>query len=111
MNVGRRIGEIRAGRGLTQEQLAEMLDVTLRHLQAVEGGSENLTVKTLARIATLWTSASRCFSSPRRHQNQSADGQRLRRPPLITIRQRRHGLAHLVPSALLRIPASRAKSR
>jgi transcriptional regulator with XRE-family HTH domain len=52
MNVGRRVGEIRAERGLTQEQLAESLDVTLRHLQAVEGGSENLTVKTLGRIAS-----------------------------------------------------------
>jgi len=50
-NVGRRIAEIRAARGLTQEQLAERLDVGVRYIQTVEAGSQNITLKTLVLFA------------------------------------------------------------
>jgi transcriptional regulator with XRE-family HTH domain len=45
--VGRRIAELRIAKGLTQEQLAERLDVATRWVQGVEGGAENLTLGTL----------------------------------------------------------------
>lgn len=51
--VGRRIAELRQGRGLTQEQLAEQASVTTRYVQSVEGGSENLTLETIAKLATI----------------------------------------------------------
>lgn len=50
-DVGRRIAELRAARGWTQEQMAEALDVNLPYLQRIEGGRENLTVRSLARLA------------------------------------------------------------
>lgn len=51
--VGRRIAELRQGRGLTQEQLAEQAGVTTRYVQSIEGGSENLTLETIAKLATI----------------------------------------------------------
>lgn len=51
-DLGRRIAELRAARGLTQEQLAERLDVTFQYLQRIEAGRENLTVRSLVRLAT-----------------------------------------------------------
>lgn len=50
-DVGRRIAEIRRGRGLTQEQAAELLGLSLKGYQFIERGIQNLTIKTLARIA------------------------------------------------------------
>mgnify|MGYP001004913013 CR=1 FL=1 len=47
--VGRRVGELRADRGLTQEQL----EVSTRYVQSVEGGHENLTLETVAKLATI----------------------------------------------------------
>lgn len=51
-SVGRRIAEVRAARVLTQEALAEALGVTARWIQSAESGRENLTLSTLARVAT-----------------------------------------------------------
>lgn len=50
-DVGRRIAEARRRRGLTQEQLAELLRVSERYLRRIEAGEENLTLMSLARIA------------------------------------------------------------
>lgn len=50
-DVGRRVGEIRRARGWTQQDLADSLEVTLRHVQAVEGGAQNLSLKALVRVA------------------------------------------------------------
>jgi transcriptional regulator with XRE-family HTH domain len=50
-DVGRRVAELRVARGLTQEALAERLDVAARWVQAVEGGHENLTLGTLTAFA------------------------------------------------------------
>jgi len=64
-NVGRRIAEIRAARGLTQEQLAESLDVGVRYIQAAEAGRQNLTLKTVALFAAeLKAPASALFEPP-----------------------------------------------
>jgi len=50
-DVGRRIAELRAGHGWTQEALAERLGVSAKYLQGVERGTDNLTLRTLVRVA------------------------------------------------------------
>lgn len=52
-DVGRRVAEIRALRGLTQEKLAAQADVTLKYLQRIEAGKENLTLESLVHLANL----------------------------------------------------------
>lgn len=50
-HVGRRIAELRSVAGMTQEQLAERLEVSTRYMQSMEGGAENLTLETIAKLA------------------------------------------------------------
>ena len=45
--MGQRLRELRMERKLPQKELAEILDVTLRHYQRVEHGEINLPVLTL----------------------------------------------------------------
>lgn len=53
VGVGRRIAELRAARGLTQEQLLPLLGLTdVKHLQKIEAGRLNLTVRSLVGIAS-----------------------------------------------------------
>ncbi|MBI5499778.1 MAG: helix-turn-helix transcriptional regulator [Deltaproteobacteria bacterium] len=52
-DVGRRIAELRRQKGYTQERLAEKAEVSIKFLQRVEGGRENLTVRSLTRFAAL----------------------------------------------------------
>jgi transcriptional regulator with XRE-family HTH domain len=49
--VGRRIAELRAEGGETQEQFAERYGASVKYVQAVEGGRENLTLLTLRDVA------------------------------------------------------------
>lgn len=51
--VGRRIAELRRKRGRTQERLSEEAGMTLRYLQEVESGSQNLGILTLEKFADL----------------------------------------------------------
>ncbi len=44
------IRENRIKNGLTQEELAEKLDISWRHMQRLEYNEENTTVKTLKKI-------------------------------------------------------------
>ena len=50
-DVGRRVAELRAQKGLTQQTLAEELDLSWKYLQQVELGLENLTLKSLVRLS------------------------------------------------------------
>ncbi len=52
-NIGRRIGEIRRSHGWTQEVMAEKMRVSVGYLQSIEGGLENLTIRSLVRIANV----------------------------------------------------------
>jgi transcriptional regulator with XRE-family HTH domain len=45
------VAERRRAYGLTQEQLAEGLDVSLKYLQRVEAGEENLTIASVVKLA------------------------------------------------------------
>jgi transcriptional regulator with XRE-family HTH domain len=49
--VGRRVAELRAARGLTQAALAERIGIGAKHLQRIELGELNLTLMSIARIA------------------------------------------------------------
>jgi len=48
--IGRRIQAIRKQRGLTQEQLAEQLDISTTHMSAIERGVSGVTVEKLVQI-------------------------------------------------------------
>jgi transcriptional regulator with XRE-family HTH domain len=50
LRVSRRIAEIRRSKGITQDQLAEVLHTATRNIQRLEAG-QNLTLYTLARLA------------------------------------------------------------
>ena len=52
-DVGRRIAELRAARGLTQEQFATRAGIGWKYFQQIESGSENLTLRSLVRFANL----------------------------------------------------------
>jgi transcriptional regulator with XRE-family HTH domain len=52
-DVGRRVAEIRRELGWTQAVLAEHLGVTVNYVKNVEAGKENLTVRSLVRVANL----------------------------------------------------------
>lgn len=68
-NVGRRVAELRSNAGLTQEQQAERLGFTLKYLQRVEGGGENLTVRSLVKIASVFgVGVTELFRKPRTKQ-------------------------------------------
>jgi len=63
-NVGRRLAELRAARGLTQEMLAERAQVSARYIQSIEAGKENLTLETLAKLANLLQTLPVAFFEP-----------------------------------------------
>jgi transcriptional regulator with XRE-family HTH domain len=65
-DVGRRIAELRRDRGWTQEALAERLGLQANNLQRVELGMQNLTVRSLVRLANgLGVSLASLFEAPR----------------------------------------------
>jgi transcriptional regulator with XRE-family HTH domain len=49
--VARRIAEARRARGITQEDLAGRIETAPRSYQRIEAGQQNLTLRTIARIA------------------------------------------------------------
>ena len=49
-NLGRRIREERLKKGLTQEQLAEKVDISLNFMSLIENG-KNMSVQTLINLA------------------------------------------------------------
>ncbi len=49
--VGHRVAELRAARGWTQEVFAERLGLSVQYVRTIENGSENLTLRTLAKLA------------------------------------------------------------
>ena len=49
--VGERIREIRLKRGITQEKLAELSDLSPQHMNRIEKASRNTSVEALYRIA------------------------------------------------------------
>ncbi len=70
--LGERIRELRKAKGLTQEQLAELVGVEPRHISRVEGGYNSPSIERLARIAeVLGVPIQELFNFM--HLNDSAD--------------------------------------
>lgn len=53
LDVGRRVAELRRAQGWTQEKFAERAEVSVGYVREVEGGHENLSLLSLAKIAAL----------------------------------------------------------
>lgn len=51
--VGGRVAERRRADGLTQETLAEQLEVSVKYLQRVEAGTQNLTIQSIVGLANV----------------------------------------------------------
>lgn len=49
--VGKNLADLRRSRDLTQEQLAEQLNLSVRYLAALERGERNMTLDTLDSLA------------------------------------------------------------
>ncbi len=49
--VTRQLAELRRQQGVTQETLAELLDVPVQHVSRIESGVQNITLATLERFA------------------------------------------------------------
>lgn len=49
--LGENLRALRASRGMTQEQLAELLEVTPRYLAGIERGERNLTLRSIDVLA------------------------------------------------------------
>lgn len=52
-NIGQRISQLRKSRGITQEKLAEELDVTIKHVSAVERGVSSLSLEKMIEISKI----------------------------------------------------------
>jgi len=50
-NMGRRVGELRRLRQLTQEELAERLGLSPRYVQQIESGDANPSIRALCEVA------------------------------------------------------------
>lgn len=50
-DVGRRVAELRQALGYTQAELAERLEVSDKYIQRIEAGGENLSLRSLAKLA------------------------------------------------------------
>ena len=46
-SIGNRISQLRRKRGLTQEQFAEEIDISIKHISAVERGTSSLSLEKL----------------------------------------------------------------
>lgn len=69
-HVGRRIAELREGAGLTQTELATRLGISPANLHRMERGDQNLTLRTMARVANALEVRVLDFLQPRRAGGQ-----------------------------------------
>lgn len=51
LEIGQRISALRKNRGITQEKLAEELDVTIKHISEIERGLSSLSLPKLVHTA------------------------------------------------------------
>lgn len=69
-NVGRRVAELRAEHGLTQQELAEAGGFSAKYLQRIEAGEANLTIRSLVRLARLMQVSTRELFEPAKTRRQ-----------------------------------------
>lgn len=94
-DVGARLAAVRRARGETQEALAQRLGMSAKHLQRIEAGLENLTLRTIHGIArALEVGALELFRPP------ISAPRRTGRPPKAQASPKL-GLARVTPGTLL----------
>jgi transcriptional regulator with XRE-family HTH domain len=76
LRFGLRLAELREERGLTQEQLAELIDMSARQLQRAEAGEANVNLLTLIALG----SALRCDVAELFARGSGVDRRRPGRP-------------------------------
>lgn len=74
-DVGRRLAELRAEKGATQESFAAEAGLSTRYVQRIEAGEENLTLRSLAILASVLRPVATLLEPPRTR------GARKGRPP------------------------------
>lgn len=50
-SIAANVQSYRAKRGLTQQQVTDLIDLDLRHYRRIERGTENITIETLVALA------------------------------------------------------------
>ena len=55
VETGKRIQKLRREKGLTQEQLASLLEVSDRHIRSIENGKKNASNDLLVALSELFT--------------------------------------------------------
>jgi len=70
--LGGHVKDIRLSRGLTQEQLAEAIGVTVRYFAGIERGERNLSLDSVDTLATqLGVPAERLLTSDPEHAREN----------------------------------------
>ena len=54
MTIGKNIADLRKSAGMTQEQLAEKLDISIKHCSSVERGWSSLSLEKLIDVSNLF---------------------------------------------------------
>ena len=72
-NVGNRLREIRVSKGLSQEQVAHIANVTPAYFGQVERGAKNVTVHTLDKICHALNISLAEFFNPAQKDNTDID--------------------------------------
>lgn len=70
--LGKRIKELRNKKGLTQEKLAEMVDIGERNLSKIECGANFVTAETLSKILSALDVVARELFDYEHHKNKEA---------------------------------------
>ncbi|MFP2924144.1 helix-turn-helix domain-containing protein [Pyxidicoccus sp. 3LG] len=68
-NVGRRVAELRAELGQTQEEFSAQVGIGLKYLQRIEAGRENLTIESLVKLANHLNARVTALFEPARTQS------------------------------------------
>ena len=66
--IGSRISGLRRLNGMTQEQLAEKLDITVKHVSSVERGQSSLSLEKLVDLSEILTALWIILFLERSHQ-------------------------------------------
>lgn len=78
--VGRRIADLRESRGITQAEAAELLETSVSNYQRIEHGHQNLTLRSMVRIASAFETTVAGLLAP--HGERPS---RRGRPPLLRV--------------------------
>ena len=72
-SLGERLRNLRQNRGMSQEQVAHIADITPAYLGQVERGTKNITVHTLEKVCTALNISLSDFFSTAKERDKSID--------------------------------------